>query len=89
MPVLPRRRHEIGQTYPSRRARVRPSPELFHADPRGQLCMKHQARAMGATPPSYFPRLHMWCAEGYMPTPRLLAQPRCRHCGMPLDDTGF
>jgi hypothetical protein len=51
--------------------------------------MKHQARAMGATPPSYFPRLHTWCAEGYMPTPRPLAQPHCRHCGMPLDDTGF
>jgi hypothetical protein len=66
-----------------------PHGGMFHADPRGQLCMKHQARAMGATPPSYFPRLHTWCAEGYMPTPRPLALPHCRHCGMPLEDSGF
>ena len=66
-----------------------PHGGMFHADPRGQLCVRRQLQATGATMPSFFPRLHTWCAEGYMPTPRPLAQPHCRHCGMPLDDAGF
>jgi hypothetical protein len=66
-----------------------PHGGMFHADPRGQLCVRRQLQATGATMPSLFPRLHTWCAEGYMPTPRPLAQPHCRHCGMPLDDAGL
>ena len=66
-----------------------PHGGMFHADPRGQLCVRRQLHATGATMPSLFPRLHTWCAEGYMPTPRPLAMPHCRHCGMPIEDAGF
>lgn len=66
-----------------------PHGGMFHANPCGQLHVRQQMHATGATMPSLFPRLHTWCAEGYMPTPRPLALPHCRHCGMPIEGPGF
>ena len=62
-----------------------PHGGVFHADPRGQLQAKHQCRSGHVRLPSCFPRLHTWCAEGYMPTPRPLALPRCHQCGAPIE----
>ena len=62
-----------------------PHGGVFHADPRGQLQAKHQCRSGHVRLPSCFPRLHTWCAEGYMPTPKPLALPRCRQCGAILE----
>lgn len=58
---------------------------MFHADPRGQLCVRRQLHETGATMPSLFPRLHTWCTEGSMPTPRPPALPRCHNCGAPIE----
>lgn len=59
---------------------------VFHADPCGQLRAKHDIhRHCGVTLPPCFPRLHTWCAEGYMPTPRPLALPRCHQCGAVIE----
>ena len=58
---------------------------MFHADPHGQLCVRRQLQETGATMPSLFPRLSTWCAEGYMPTPRPPAMPRCHNCGAPIE----
>ena len=66
-----------------------PHGGMFHANPCGQLHVRQQLHATGATMPSLFPRLHTWCAEGYMPTPRPLAMPRCHHCGMPIEGAGM
>ncbi len=62
-----------------------PHGTMFHADPRGQLCVRRQAQQACATLPSVFPRLHTWCAEGYMPTPRPIAVPRCHECGAVIE----
>ena len=59
----------------------RPHGTMFHANPWGQLCVHQQLRETGATMPSIFPRLHTWCSEGYMPTPRPPVLPRCHNCG--------
>lgn len=60
---------------------------VFHADPWGQLRAKHEAHRQcgGVTLPPHFPRLHAWCSEGYMPTPRPLALPRCHQCGAAIE----
>jgi hypothetical protein len=58
---------------------------MFHADPRGQLCVHRQLQETGATMPSIFPRLHTLCSEGYMPTPRPPTLPRCHNCGVPIE----
>jgi hypothetical protein len=58
---------------------------MFHADPCGQLCVRRQLHQTGATMPSIFPRLHTWCAEGHMPTPRPIAVPRCHECGAVIE----
>lgn len=60
----------------------------FHADPRGQLCVRRQLAEQCATLPPLFPRLHGCCTEGRMPTPRPLTVPHCRHCGA-LIEGGF
>lgn len=62
-----------------------PRGTMFHADPHGQLCVRRQLHETGATMPSLFPRLNTLCTEGFMPTPRPLALPRCHHCGMPIE----
>lgn len=61
---------------------------MFHADPRGQLCIHRQLREANATMPSLFPRFHTLCSEGYLPTPRPPALPRCHNCGA-LIEPGF
>jgi hypothetical protein len=61
---------------------------MFHADPHGQLCIRRQLHETGATMPSLFPRLNILCTEGYLPTPRPPALPRCHHCGA-LIEPGF
>ena len=66
-----------------------PHGGMFHANPCGQLHVRRQLQATGSTMPSLFPRLHTWCTEGYLPTPRPLATPRCQHCGMPQEGAGF
>lgn len=56
----------------------------FHADACGQLRTKwqvHHGHGGNVTMPPYFPRLHTWCAEGYLPTPPPLVMPRCHRCG--------
>lgn len=61
-----------------------PPGNVYHADPCGQLLMKCQVRhgQYGCvTLPPCFPRLHAWCTEGYLPTPRPLHLPRCHQCG--------
>jgi hypothetical protein len=62
-----------------------PHGSMFHADPRGQLCVRRQLHETGATMPSLFPRLSTLCAEGYLPTPRPPALPRCHHCGAVIE----
>lgn len=61
---------------------------VFHANPCGQLCMKHQMHAHGFILPPAFPRLHTLLTEGYMPTPRPITLPRCHQCGA-LIEGGF
>ena len=58
---------------------------VFHADPCGQLGMLCHRNRCGASLPPCFPRLHSWCAEGQMPTPRPLALPRCHQCGAMIE----
>ncbi|MFM7207137.1 MAG: hypothetical protein ACKO4T_10770 [Planctomycetaceae bacterium] len=58
---------------------------VFHADPCGQLRAKHEAHRHCVTLPPCFPRLHTWCTEGFMPTPRPLALPRCHQCGAVIE----
>jgi hypothetical protein len=57
---------------------------VFHANPCGQLHPRRHIHGPVMLPP-FFPRLHTWCAEGYMPTPPPLAQPRCHRCGAPIE----
>jgi hypothetical protein len=59
---------------------------VFHADPCGQLRAKHDIHRHGCvTLPPCFPRLHTWWAEGFMPTPKPLAMPRCHQCGAVIE----
>lgn len=61
-----------------------PPGNMFHAYPCGQLrqaCQAKHGRLGCVTLPPCFPRLHAWCAEGSMPTPRPIAVPRCPECG--------
>ena len=62
-----------------------PPPNKFHADPCGQLWMKHNARQQGYVLPPCFPRMHGRLADGWWPTPRPIAQPRCPNCGTHID----
>lgn len=57
-----------------------PACGVFHADPCGQLHPRRNLHPC-VTLPSWFPRLHTWCTEGYFPTPKPLALPRCHNCG--------
>lgn len=61
---------------------------VFHANPCGQLCMKHQMHAHGFVLPPAFPRLHTLLTEGYLSTPRPITLPRCHQCGA-LIEGGF
>ncbi len=59
---------------------------VFHADPCGQLWAKHDLhRHACVTLPPCLPRLHTWWTEGFMPTPRPLALPRCHQCGAVIE----
>lgn len=63
-----------------------PPGRVFHADPCGQLHPRqhlHQGQPLGMPP--CFPRLHAMWAEGAMPAPRPLAQPRCHQCGAVIE----
>lgn len=60
----------------------------FHADPCQQLYMKHHAYQKGLVLPPCFPRLHTFFCEGWMPTPKPIALPRCHNCGAPIEN-GF
>lgn len=62
-----------------------PPPNKFHADPCGQLWMKHQARQQGYVLPPCFPRMHGRLADGSWPTPRPIALPRCPNCGTHIE----
>lgn len=62
-----------------------PPPNVFHANPCGQLHMKHAAHLHGHVRPSCFPRMHTRCTEGWWPTPRPIALPRCPRCGAHID----
>jgi hypothetical protein len=62
-----------------------PPPTLFHANPCGQLWMKHNARQQGCVLPPCFPRMHGWLADGVCPTPRPIALPRCPNCGTHIE----
>lgn len=62
-----------------------PPPNKFHADPCGQLWMKHNARQQGCVLPPCFPRMHGRLADGSWPTPRPIALPRCPNCGSHID----
>lgn len=57
---------------------------VFHANPCGQLHVRRHLHH-GTTLPPLFPRLHGWCAEGFMPTPPPLAVPRCHQCGAAIE----
>jgi len=65
-----------------------PPPTMFHADPCGQLWLKHNARKQGCVLPPCFPRMHGLLAEGFMPTPRPIMTPRCPRCGAHIEQ-GF
>ena len=58
---------------------------VFQAKPCHQLHLRQYARANCMTLPPCFPRLHTWCAEGYMPTPPSPHLPRCHQCGAVVD----
>jgi hypothetical protein len=62
-----------------------PPPTMFHADPCGQLWMKHHARQQGCVLPPCFPRMHGWLADGAWPTPRPITLPRCPNCGVQIE----
>lgn len=60
-----------------------PPPNMFHADAWGQLGAKEEAKKHCLELPPSFPRFNGW-RKGYMPSPKPIALPRCRHCGMPV-----
>lgn len=62
-----------------------PPPNMFHANPCGQLWMKHTARHQGYLLPPCFPRMHGCLTEGQSPTPRPISQPRCPRCGAHIE----
>lgn len=62
-----------------------PPPTMFHANPCGQLAMKHSAHRHGHVLPPCFPRLHGWLADGSWPTPRPITMPRCPNCGAHIE----
>lgn len=62
-----------------------PPPNKFHADPCGQLWMKHSARQQGYVLPPHFPRMHGRLTDGWWPTPRPISLPRCPNCGAHID----
>lgn len=62
-----------------------PPPTMFHANPCGQLWMKHTARQQGHVLPPCFPRMHGRLADGWWPTPRPITLPRCPNCGAHID----
>lgn len=62
-----------------------PHTGMFHADPCRQLGMRRYARENCMRMPSCFPRLHTWCAEGYMPSPPPPVTPRCHQCGAVIE----
>jgi len=59
-----------------------PGSSVYQAYP---FRMLHEPRPACVRPPSYFPRLHTLCREGYLPTPIPPAQPRCHQCGAPIE----
>lgn len=62
-----------------------PPPNVFHANPCGQLWLKHHARLQGCTLPPCFPRMHARGTEGTWPTPRPVKLPRCPVCGTHIE----
>ncbi len=62
-----------------------PPPTMFHANPCGQLWMKHTARHQGYVLPPCFPRLHGRLTDGSWPTPRPITMPRCPNCGAHIE----
>lgn len=58
-----------------------PPPNMFHADPCGQLRMRRYAREHCMEMPSNFPRLQGLWVDGRMPAPVPPALPRCHQCG--------
>lgn len=62
-----------------------PAPNVFHADPCGQLEMKHNARQHGYILPPCFPRMHGFMTNGSWPTPRPISLPRCPNCGAQIE----
>lgn len=62
-----------------------PAPTMFHADPRGQLCMRRQVHHCDVRMPPCFPRLHGMWVYGQMPTPRPVTIPRCPQCGATIE----
>jgi hypothetical protein len=59
---------------------------VFHADPCAQLNPhRHLHHGVPMVLPPCFPRLHAWCSEGFMPTPRPLVVPRCHQCGAVIE----
>lgn len=65
-----------------------PPPTMFHADPCGQLWLKHNAYRQGCTLPPCFPRMHGRLTDGAWPTPRPIVTPRCPRCGAHIEQ-GF
>lgn len=61
-------------------------PNMFHADPCGQLdCWGSRVHHGCVQNPPLFPRLHAWWVDGSMPTPRSPSLPRCRQCGATIE----
>lgn len=62
-----------------------PHTGVFHADPSGQLTMRRYAREHCMRMPSHFPRLQALSRDGYLPSPKPPAMPRCHQCGAVID----
>ena len=62
-----------------------PPPNVFHADPRGQLHMKHNAGHHCHVLPPCFPRMHGRLTTGWWPTPKPISLPRCPRCGAHIE----
>lgn len=60
-------------------------PNMFHADPCGQLGWGRRIHPDCVCDPPMFPRLHALWNIGEMPTPRPPALPRCRQCGATIE----
>ena len=62
-----------------------PAGTMFHADPRGQCCMRRQIHHCDVRMPPCLPRLHGALVYGRMPTPRPVTIPRCPQCGAMIE----